>query len=269
MSSLYPFAGAHAVQSAAFAFEWPQLLSDSEFAEVMALHEKLKSSLPHARENKALTIELVSGTPITTQTTGGVVFSRSALGATGAPSRILEISKDKCVGQINEYTRWDPVWKEVLGWFEIVAPVLVKSHPVKHIGLQYNDVFHWRASPETLDLKQVFREDSPYLPSNVFGLKDLWHSHHGYFISQSEPTPHRLLENVNVNLIDELGQRSILISTVHKAEFATPLFSAEDLLNTLKTLVPELHLRNKAALAGLLAQDVADKIKLFDKDVQK
>lgn len=263
--SLYPFAGAHAVQSAAFAFEWPQPLSEKEFADVLDLHEKLKASLPSVTQNKALMIEIAGGSPVSTQGTGSIVFTRPALGGTGAPSRILEISRDKCVGQINEYTRWDSVWKEVLGWFEIVAPVLVKAHPVRNIGLQYNDVFYWRASPESLDLRQVFRTDSPYLPPHVFELSDLWHSHHGYFVQLEK---HRLLENINVNLLDELGQRSVLISTVHKAEFASLIFNAEDLLSTVSNLIPDLHKRNKDVLGKLLTKEVADTIKLFEKEVK-
>lgn len=265
--SLYPFAGAHAVQSAAFAFEWAQPLTDSEFAEVVALHERLKGSLPTLSQNKALTIELGSGTPVTAQGLGNVVFSRPPHGSGGAPSRILEISRDKCVGQINEYTRWEHVWREVLRWFEVVAPVLVRNHPVRIIGLQYNDVFHWRASPESLDLRHVFKEGSPYLPPNVFGLKDLWHSHHGYFVHRDAPMTHKLLENVNVNLLDELGQRSILISTVHKAEFPTLLFKSEELLESLRTVIPDLHLRNKEVLGDLLAKDVVKIINLFGEEV--
>lgn len=267
--SLYPFAGAHAVQSAAFAFEWPQPLTDSEFAEVVALHEKLKGSLPQMSQNKALTIELGSGTPVTAQSIGNVMFSRSSHGAGGAPSRVLEISRDKCVGQINEYTRWEHVWKEVFGWFEVVAPVLVRNHPVRNIGLQYNDVFHWRASPESLNLRQVFKENSPYLPPHIFCLKDLWHSQHGYFVYRDEPMTHKLLENVNVNLLDELGQRSILISTVHKAELSTLLFKSDELLESLSKVIPDLHLRNKEVLGGLLAKDVVEMINLFGKKVSK
>jgi uncharacterized protein (TIGR04255 family) len=267
--SLFPFAGAHAVQSAAFAFEWPQHLTDADFASVLALHDKLSKSLPTVVQNKGLTIDIASGTTSAAQAIGSVTFSRSALGAAGAPSRILEIARDRCVGLINEYTRWEPVWKEVLGWFEVVAPALVAGHPVKHIGLQYNDLFHWRASPESLDLKRVFRAQSPFLPPNVFELKDLWHSHHGYFKQREEPMAHRLLENINVNLVDELGQRSILISTVHKAEFSTPIFTPEDLLATLRELIPDLHMRNKEILGKLLADETVELIKLFDKEAKK
>ncbi|MDT3678068.1 MAG: hypothetical protein ROZ64_04440 [Burkholderiaceae bacterium] len=261
--SLYPFAGAHAVQSVAFAFEWMQPLSEDDFGRVLALQHKLLAALPNVARHPALTLNMAGGVPTTAQGTGSVVFSRPPSSGAAAPSRVLEISRDKCVGQINEYTRWKPVWEEVLGWFKSVAPAIVETHPVKHIGLQYNDVFYWRATPETLDLRTVFRTESPLLPSHVFDLKDLWHSHHGYFVKQNEPREHRLLENVNVNLMDELGQRSILISTMHRAEFATPLFSTEDLFPVMTELIPVLHSRNKDALGNLLAEDVARSIKLF------
>jgi hypothetical protein len=262
--SLYPFAGAHAVKSAAFAFEWPAHLTESDFSRVQEAHGQLLSSLPEKSVTPALMIDMSRGTPMTANAIGSVNFSRRGVGGS-APSRALEVARDKCVAQINEYTRWEPVWNEVRGWFSVIAPLVVTAHPIKHIGLQYTDVFHWRADPGELNLRKVFRPSTKFLPPHVFDLKNLWHSHHGYFLEVADSRRHRLLENVNVNIIDELGQRTIVIQTLHKAEFATPLFNVEEVMAVMDQTVPTLHQRNKAALGDLLCDEVVEQIKLFKK----
>ncbi len=133
---------------------------------------------------------------------------------------------------------------------------------ISSVGLQYNDVFHWRDSPESLDLKRVFRVGSSLVPAHIFELRDLWHSHHGYFVHQTEPVKHRLLENVNINMLEELGQRSILISTVHKAE-VPDIWSWDQLAGFIDSLMDDLHKRNKATLGNLLSEEAASMISLY------
>lgn len=260
--SLYPYAGAHAVQSAAFAFEWAPELNETDLSAIASTHEQLRSSLPAVAPVQTLIFQMSGGQPTSTSNAAaGYVFSRP--GHTG-PARALEVQRNRIVGQVNDYTRWAPVWKEVLGWFSIVGPVLGKRR-ITHVGLQYNDVFHWRDAPHSLDLKTVFREDSKLLPKNIFELQGLWHSHHGYFLELNDPLPHKLLENVNVNLVEELGQRSIVISTVHKAEIPN-IWNWDDLAKIIEPLMEGMHKRNKKTLGDLLSPAVAQSISLFKGD---
>lgn len=262
--SLYPYAGAHAVQSAAFALEWPVELNEVDFVAVAALHEKLKTSLPVAAPIQRVTFQMVPGQAgsTTANALAGHTFSR--LGAAG-PARVLEVQANRVVGQVNDYTRWEPVWKEVGNWFKLVGPIIGKRQ-ITNVGLQYNDVFHWRDDPQSLDLTQIFREDSVLLPRNVFALNGLWHSHHGYFVERTAPIPHRLLENVNVNLLEELGQRSVVISTVHKAEVSN-VWGWENMAGNIDSLMADLHQRNKVTLGNLLSTHAAGLIGL-DKENQ-
>lgn len=258
--SLFPYSGAHAVQSAAFALEWNDELSDAELAAISAAHDQLKSSLPNSAPIQAFLVQMghISGTnPISTSSTAGYVFSRQ--GSVG-PARALEIHRNRIVGQVNDYTRWEPVWNEVKSWFATVCP-LINRRIISNVGLQYNDIFHWRDSPQSLDLKAVFKEDSPLLPKNIFDLSGLWHSHHGYFMDMLEPMQHRLLENVNVGIIEELGQRSIVITTVHKAEISHN-WCWDDLSKQIDPLMASMHSRNKQALGNLLSSNAADMISL-------
>jgi uncharacterized protein (TIGR04255 family) len=263
--SLYPYAGAHAVQSAAFALEWSGELTDAEVSAISGLQEKLKSSLPLMNPIQTIMFQMMGAVPpVSAPSITGYVFNRLNQASQAGPARALEISRSRIVGQINDYTRWDPVWKEVRSWFETVVPI-IGSRKITNIGLQYNDVFHWRDSPQNLDLKQVFQEDSVFIPANAFILKGLWHSHHGYFIDRTEPTKHRLLENVNVNVIEELGQVSFVISTVHKAE-VPDIWGWDGLQKIVDSLMNDLHKRNKETLRKLLANEVAQKINLIESE---
>lgn len=258
---VFPFAGSHAVKSAGFAVEWNIPLTDDELRQIQSLHPKLQKSLPFVGSNAALSIALNQQGPVASQGLGSVVFSRPSSAAPGSNSRGLEISKQHCVGQINDYTRWAPVWQEVRSWFETVLPALVGAHAIEAIGLQYSDVFHWRADKKLFDIRKVLREDSPYLPSNVFAAHGLWHSHHGFLTDRETPLQHKLLENINVNVTQELGQLSVVITTVHRASLES-LWAWPDVANALDSLMPDLHSRNKNTLARLLNDATLKKINL-------
>jgi uncharacterized protein (TIGR04255 family) len=262
---VYPYAGAHAIKSAGFAVEWNTPLSDDELREVQSLHSKLAESLPQSASNAALSIALNQSSvtaPVTSQGIGSIVFARpSSTAALGGVSRALEVSKDHCVGQVNDYTRWADVWAEVSKWFSVVLPKLVDAHAVKAVGLQYTDVFNWRADKKTFDLKKVLREGCVYLPPNVFSAQGLWHSHHGYLSERDTPIKHALLENINVNLLQELGQLSVVITTVHRAALE-PVWQWSGVEMALAAVMPDLHERNKVTLRELLNDETLKKINL-------
>ncbi len=232
---------------------------------MVALHEKLKNSLPQMSPVQTIMFQMmVAAQPVAAPTITGYVFNRPTQTGQAGSARMLEVTRSRIVGQINDYTRWQPVWKEVRGWFDTVGHI-IGDRKITNVGLQYNDVFHWRDSPENLDLKEVFQENSVYIPGNAFNLKGLWHSHHGYFVDCDIPIKHRLLENVNVNVIEELGQMSFVISTVHKADLTdAAILGWDNLEKIIDPLMNDLHARNKETLRKLLAHKVAQKINLLE-----
>ena len=265
--ALYPFAGDHAIQNVAFVLEWPVPLTPSELLKVRGLHAQLQTSFPVMNEMRSLTINFAAnpgGQTLSSNSNeiGGIQFLGNPLGP-GMVSRMLQVSPLNCIVVINDYSRWEKVWGDVRRWFMIVAPSLFETgHQIPTIGLQYTDVFNWRKAPETMELSEIFLKDTDFLPKNVFKLKSLWHSHHGYFDTRKILVEHKLLENINVGLADNNGQRSITILTVHKATLLTPLWDMETLQGTVDTLMSDLHLRNKKILSSLLSTDVCAKIKL-------
>ena len=262
--SLYPFAGAHAVQSVAFGFEWTNELSDAELSAVNGAYlAQLRPSLPVAASTQSMVVQIESGgvASMNTSAQGGWRYSKPGH---GGMARLLDVQRNRCVGQFNDYTRWDPVFKEAKKWFDAVGPNL-GSRQYASLGLEYTDVFNWRADPQSLNVAEVFRTDSPYLPSNVFRQKSLWHSHHGFLSDRTAPgVENKLLENINVNLIEELGQRSIVITTVHRASFVD-VWGWEALNPLLVPMFEDFHARNKQTLSDLLTNEVLDKISLNGK----
>ena len=261
--SLYPFAGAHAVQSVAFGFEWTNEVSDAELAAVnVAYLAQLRPSLPVAAGTQSMVVQIEGG--IASMNAGAQGGWRYSKPGHGGMARLLDVQRNRCVGQFNDYTRWNPVFKEAQKWFDTVGPEL-GPRQYTSLGLEYTDVFNWRADPQSLNLVEVFRTDSPYLPNNVFRQKGLWHVHHGFLSDRNEPgVENRLLENINVNLIEELGQRSIVITTVHRASFAG-VWGWEKLRALIAPMFEDFHARNKQTLSDLLTNEVLDKISLNGK----
>ena len=189
---------------------------------------------------------------------GGFTLSRAA--SAGGVSRSLEVGRMRCVAQINDYTRWKAVWPEVRKWLAAVIPKLGRRN-FTSIGIQFNDVFHWRDRIETFDPAEVFSTNSTLLPNSALSNKKPWHSHHGYFIDIDTPIDSAVLENVNINVLDNLNQRSVIITTVHKAH--VNMWSWDEMNPVIDNLMEVLHQRNKAALANVLSEGAAKSISLY------
>ncbi len=269
IEDLAPCSGAHAVQSAVFAIEWLNPLPQEALSEVRATYDKgesLKRQFPETpQEQKLLSVRIDQASGAATLPTvasgGACVGYKFSKTAGPSPSRTLQITRENCLYIVQDYTRWKPVLTDVLLAFSEIAESLVKS-PVAAIGLQYTDVFHWRAAPEELNFSEVLSESSGLIPTSALARKDLWHSHHGYFVDSVEPTPHKLLENLNVDIVDNGGQRSVAIVTSHQARLTKPIYNSADLKTYLDSFYECLHNRNKALLSQILTDGVKRKIKL-------
>ena len=261
-TALYPSAGNHSVQNAAFAIEWLSELSPTELNAAMSAHAELSGSLPQLNQATVMNFQIGIGAGGQPQMlpagVGGFTFSRPA--SAGGISRLLEVDRMRCVAQVNDYTRWKSVWPEVRKWFAAVIPKLGRRN-FTSIGIQFNDVFHWRDRIESFDPAQVFSATSTLLPSGVLENKLTWHSHHGYFVNIDKPIQSVLLENVNINVVDNLNQRSVIITTVHKAK--VDMWKWEEMDSNIDNLMEILHQRNKAALANVLSKSAAESISLY------
>lgn len=267
IEALYPFAGDNAIQNVAFALEWPEELTNSDLLAVRATYDQdqeFKRAYPQVQQPPLLMINVTDpqAAPKTGSEFGAVNFLRPHPSMLGAASRAINVTRASCVAIVSDYSRWDQVWTETRRWLLKIASAITRTRPISLVGLQYTDVFQWRADPATLHLNEVLLEGSDLLVRNVFKTKNLWHSHHGYFEDREEPMPHQLLENVNVSVTDNNGRRSIQIVTVHRAGLRAPIWNADELAGTLDRIMNDLHQRNKAVMGNVLTPEVQQKIKL-------
>jgi uncharacterized protein (TIGR04255 family) len=269
LDDLAPCSGAHAVQSAVFAIEWTNPLPQDALSHIRAAYDQskeLKRQFPAAPQEQrilSVLIDQAAGavSPQTVSSSGECIGYKFTKQSNISPLRTLQITKDSSLYVVQDYTRWKSVVSDVLLAYSEVSEFLVET-PVASLGLQYTDVFHWRADPEHLNLAEVLNHESGLIPTSGLDRKGLWHSHHGYLEDRTDPADHSALENVNVDIVDNGGQRSVAIVTSHQARLNRPLYDAESLRSSLQSFYEYLHNQNKALLGRLLTSEVKRKIKL-------
>lgn len=270
IDALFPIAGNHAIQNAAFVIEWPPeaALSAANLQAVKALHGHFKDAFPVVQEHQSVTINFDAGQPNqepvrTVDGLGAVHFIKPnpMLGPI-AVTRAIQVSKTNAVIIIGDYSRWDTVWAAVSEWIEKLLPIILDGRPIAALNLQYNDRLNWRGDPNTFPLSEVLRRDSKYVPPNVFEVSPLWHSHHGYIEVRQQPIAHQLIDNINVNLVQENHQLALQIFTSHRGALTTPVWDIVAARDVLSALMRDFHERNKNVLKGLFTDEVCAKISL-------
>jgi len=266
IENLYPYAGDHAVQTAIFLVEWSEPLQADAILEAHKLAAKFRhAGLAEVRQQNAvaLKIDAAHGGEAQVESAAGagaIVFSKA--GGFGELARSVTLSRNNCMIVVPDYSRWEQVFSDVRQYLHIVLDEIAPIRPLLAIGLQYVDIFSWKDDPAELDLAQVFAADA-YIPPNVFQQKGLWHLHHGYMEAHGEPLAHTRLENVNVDLFDTGGQRTIQITGSHRATLAAPLWQAHlKHEGEMLAMFGALHQANKRMLAKLLTPAICDRIKL-------
>lgn len=262
IENLYPFAGSHAIQNAVIAVEWQGEVSNQTLMGIYSLASKLKGYFPTAEIQKMVMINIQTQSNIpNTEQIGAINFQRPD--NFGGISSQLTISRQNCVLLVNDYSRWDAVLSQALQYFELILPVILPDKSVSAVGLQYTDLFNWKDEPENLNLHEVFRNDCPYLPQNIFDLKTLWHSHHGYIVDSDTPVTHSRLDNLNISILDTAGERSIQIIAAHRANLAKVLRgNTPEYLKTIESVENVLHSVNKDVMRKILTDEVQKKINL-------
>lgn len=265
---LFPITETHAIQSVIFVLEWQGEVSDHALQEVHALAPNLKSHFPVSTVQKVVMVNLdqaAGGFPAVQQNgdaVGGVVFQR--MGKFGQVASQMVISRNNCLVAINEYSRWDPILEAVMRYFKIVLPSILKEKSISSVALQYNDMFTWKDEPANLNLREVFRNNTPYLAPNSFEQKGLWHCHHGY-VREIEDVEGTCLDNINVSVVNNQDDRAIQILTSHKLTLKSPLrIATKDYLQSIEKYQNILHRENKSVLRKLLSDEVCAKIKLSE-----
>ena len=268
LDNLFPFAGQHAIQSAAFAVDFSAELDVGEIARLRLAAAELKGDFPNVSDQKRMMLQFNSGlqgaSSSAATSDGGFVLDRPASGALPAPpSRGIAVSRENVLVFVNDYTRWARFRADVERYLSVLLKSVNAQKGVRSIGLQFTDAFSWRADPVDLNLSEVFSKESKYLSPNIFSNDlGLWHSHHGYMMEKTEPVPFQQLDNVNVSR-NELHGLQLQVLTSHKATFQKPLYKMLDAnKEKIFAVLDSLHQKNKEILANVLTQEVQEKIGL-------
>jgi uncharacterized protein (TIGR04255 family) len=269
LDALYPAGGNHAIQNVAFVIEWQAPLSEGDYAQLRKVHQEyLRQALPIIETPQVFTFNIQPGLApaMAPQFANGLSFARHRPTSTGTVvSCSIQINPQNCVIVVNDYTRWDEIWKSVTEWTNYLLPVILKERPLGGMALQYTDGFEWRGDPSQFKAEALFSPETSYLPSSVFGRAGLWHCHHGFFVDVGTNAEYTQLDNVNVNLGDNPTslRRTVSIVTSHKVTFGKAIWGVEQATGMFQGLMGRLHDSNKAVLKDLLLEAVQEKIKLF------
>lgn len=266
IEKLHPYSDEHAVNNVVFVVEWTQPLTTDALIQACKLATKFRNlGLEQMQQQNVVEFHLPTGQVKAPSAgagpeIGGVVFTRG--GESSLPSRVVSISRTNAMVMIPDYTRWDKVWSEVQCYLKIILDEIGPSRPLSVIGLQYNDVFYWHDDPSELNLHEIFLQDS-YIPKHIFQQTGFWHLHQGFLEKFKKPIDANVLHNVNVDLTESNGLRTIQILGSHRATLDEPLWQSH-LKNrdSLLSMFTTLHQSNKNMLCTLLTPEVCTKIKL-------
>lgn len=269
---LYPFAGDHAIQSAVVVAEWAEpggskpLSSDNlQHLQEAAEPELARLGLTRHEQLNVFEVQMVAGQPTSPASPAFGGFKASRPTSSGDEKRSVVLARENCIIQINDYTRWADAEPDIRAYFNVLLPSIGQFAPIRYLTLQFNDVFLWKAPPEELIMTEVFRKDTVWLPAHVFGLRNLWHSHHGYFSDRFEPCSFQQLDNVNVSRAVVDGIHSVQALVAHRASLVKPIWVTEPLCegDAILSILSQFHNDNKRILAELFSGEVLRSINLL------
>ena len=273
LDHLHPFAGQHAIQSAVFVLNFANELDVGETSSIRVEATKLQNEFPVQIDRTRTTVHMQIGPmaappPSSIVEVDGFEMARPASVAGEPNRRSIIVSRTGIVVVVNDYTRWDKFKSDVDNYLSVLFAPVDAQKAVASIGLQFNDIFFWKADPSELQLKEVFAADNPYLAPNVFLSPLLWHSYHGYFVSTEHPVRHQQLDNINVSRVAENEEHQLQILTSHQATLEKPLYKGwSGNKSILLAIQDSLHAKNKGILAKLLTDELQKKINLNGSEV--
>ena len=268
LENLHPFSSQHAIESAAFALEFSSELDVGQISALRSAAALLSSDFPVVQDKRVTTVNFQvapEGAPTSSSQIegGGFTMGRTAFNPIEPPTRFIDVSLNGVVVVVKDYTRWEKFKSDVDRYLSVLLAPIDAQKAVGSLGLQFNDIFLWKADPEDLKIEEVFASANPYLVPNSFSSSMQWHSHHGYLLDSAEPIQHRQLDNINVSRVASNGSDQIQILTSHRVTLDKPLFKYWTAHKaTLFEFQEKLHNQNKLILSKLLTPAAQLKINL-------
>jgi uncharacterized protein (TIGR04255 family) len=256
---LIPNANDHAIENVILALEWNLALSIDQLNDVRSVARPKQNEFPREEPQQFVTLNVnqVQNQPaVTASELAG--YSYTKYESDGAISKQLQLTRQACILMLRDYTSWSDLIEFASKIFAPILNALPAGIAVTVIGLQYSDRFNWTGKAEDLKLDEIFRESSPFVPSNIRVCKLGVHSHHGYFKDEKQPFNYRRLDNVNVNISEESESKVIQIVSSHRANLKDETIERD--VSLVKAMQIALHDEHKNILKQLLTDSVLEKI---------
>lgn len=178
----------------------------------------------------------------------------------------LNVTKDSIRFQTADYTRWIALRDQLEQILSASFPILAQSTNLHSVGLEYVDFFYGVSEgPE--DVGMIIDNQSQLIAKRAFRKRDPFHSHAGWFESESEES--RILVNVDVTVADAIGpegQRRAITIRTYEAEQVLEMLSprASELMDPVNVLaaLDVRHRSLKARLGNILTRDAKSMISL-------
>jgi len=270
LSLVRPCKRDNAIKIAAFAIEFSGALSEQIIQDVIAFYhtdDSLSKELPRKQTHEAVTLQFDSPQNISSKALGGVTFDR--LTPSGNQEWAINLRSNALIITCSEYTRWNEIWPKAKSYILKICTKL-KSVGINAVGMEYVDEFCIEDDRANWEMA-LFRQSSKYLPSNIYELKDLWHSHHGFFSKQGYPLELKTLNKIEVDCLmestgqhDQFGQKkTVSIKTHHKSSLQGVLkIENEKFDRILEGIISGNHKLNKEILKEVLSDSMLEKIHL-------
>ena len=229
---IQPVGGDHAIEVMAIGVEWTAPLDDSRLHALQSIYtdnQKLKDLFPQFAPIQAFLIQGIHQIAGTSQqllqepddithpqfVAKASGFDANRVEADGKISWGISIRPEFLSCTCTAYDRWKnvkPSVLEALGPF--IDAALGLGAEINAIGLQYQDAFRLLdgISPETT--KQLFRQESRWIPSHLFDEPSFWHCNQGWF--SNGYNSRRILNNITTDLAEVDGVHFARIGGQHR-----------------------------------------------------
>lgn len=247
----------NAIKIAAIAFEFSQQLSEESIQKVIAFYDidvDLQQVFPDKQVIESIVYQIGSGAEDSShqiKSIGGIILSARP-SVTDEPPISLILRSDALIFTCSDYKSWTELFNIAMFYFNKISPIIdnVKSHVV---GMEYYDEFIIEKSATHEQWKaELFRSDNLFISNNILKTDGLWHIHQGFFDEHSM-LPNKLLNVIEVNLIDDSIQNKVLIKTQHKLNLANELNIKLLISENSKDYLYTIHNKNKQIISQLLS----------------
>lgn len=202
-----PVGGTNAIESAIFAVKLTGPVDPDFMGKIDAAIDALGDELPGKITTQGMSFPALQGgfVPISVPFVPMGELTRFHAKSNGSHTWRVTVQGQVLVVACHAYTSYPAVWDRAKKYFELLLAHAPVSDQFIEASLQVVDKFHYRATQGSLvyDMRELFRENTPFLTASAWDKDVLWHVYQGWF-DRSEASFKRLsqLNLSNIRLDD-------------------------------------------------------------------